>query len=84
MVKCDEVLVSQTGVVKIGIRIYVGERGSPLFVNIDNDVPETGQAVDVDDNDKDQFEKLESVFHVLCHIHALNNSTEARNTHQLQ
>lgn len=53
MVKCDEVLVSQTGVVKIGIRIYVGERGSPLFVNIDNDVPETGQAVDVDDNDKD-------------------------------
>ena len=84
MVERDKVLVGQSRVVEIGIWVYVVKRWLPYFFDCDDDIPKAGQTVDVDDNHKDQFEQLESVFHVLSDVHALNNSTQTADTDQFE
>ena len=46
-------------------------------MNRHNHVPEASQAVDVDDDDKDQLEELQGVFHVLSHVHTLDNTPQS-------
>lgn len=77
MIQRKEVLSGQRIVVKVGIRIDIIERRSPLLPQHDYDIPKTGQAVNVDDNHEDQFEELQSVFHVLSHVHSFNYAPQA-------
>ena len=53
MVKSDEVLVGQGRLVEVSCWVYIVKRWLPLLLKRNDDVPETGEAVDVDDDDKD-------------------------------
>ena len=77
MVKCDEVLVRQGGVVKVGIGVHVVKRWLPLLVNGHYDVPQARQTVDIDDDYEDEFEQFQGVLHILRHVHAFNNAAQA-------
>ena len=47
----------------------------------DNHVPEAGQAVNVDNDHKDQFEEFQGVLGILGDIHAGDDATKARDSH---
>ena len=47
----------------------------------DNHVPEAGQAMNVDNDHKDQFEEFQGVLGILSDIHAGDDATKARDSH---
>ena len=50
----------------------------------DNHVPEAGQAVNVDNDHEDQFEEFQGILGILGDIHAGDDATKARDSHQLK
>ena len=56
MVQRDEIFIGQRRVVKVSIGVDVVKWRPPLFPQDDNDIPETCQAMNVDDDQEDQFE----------------------------
>ena len=83
MVQSYEILVGEGRIVEICVRVHIVQRRLPLFLHRDYDEPKAGQAVNVDDDDKDELKKFQGILRILSHIHSLNDAPQTRNSHKL-